>query len=236
MIELLSVVALCAVLAALIIPSAQKALRMADNGKCISNLRQIGAGLHAYMADFNGEYPPNRYNDRYTEETGRSPFPSEVLNGTVPSNGTAYVPFAGLGSANLRTRKDAGPWFCPRDTERPVSLSASSYGYNIYLGRDDRTNGSAGIWQPWWSKPAGHERSSRLVYLIDHNLLRDPLSTAGVFSEKSWPIAAGAKPGPKSGESIVDFDRHSSHANALLVDGSVRRLTVLDLTGTADRK
>lgn len=236
LLELLAVVVTILILVALAFPATQFVLKSARNAKCVGNMRTIGAGLHAYMADFNGEYPPNRYNDRYTAETGRRPWPSEVLNGTVPTNTLSYVSFAGMGSANLKSRRDAGPWFCPGDEDRPVGLSASSYAFNIYLGRDDRVEGEASVWQSWWSKPLAHENSGRLVYLIDHNLLRNPLSTAGNFSEKSWPVKVGAKPAPGSGDEVVDFDRHITHANALRVDGSVQALTIEDLTGPTGRK
>lgn len=236
LIELLAVIAILAILVALAFPTAKFLTASSRNAKCIGNLRAIGIGLHAYMADFNGEYPPNRNNKRYEAQTGRNPWPSEVLNGTVPSNSTRYVEFAGMGSANLKSRKDAGVWFCPADVDRPVGLSASSYANNRYLGADDRVGDQAGAWQPWWSKPIGHENSGRLVYLIDHNLLREPLSTSGSFSTDSWPVKSGGKPAPGSGASVVDFDRHKTHANALRVDGSVKNLTISDLTGPAGLK
>lgn len=237
LVELLAVLAIVGTVVALAVPAFHSVMNSAANAACVSNLKTIGAGLHSYMADFNGEYPPNRNNDSYTEKTGRSPFPCEVLNGGVPTNTNVYVRFAGLGTAKLKTRKDAGPWFCPSDKDRPVNGSAYSYANNIYLGRDDRTSANSGsLWQAWWSKPIGHPNSGRLIYLIDHNLLRDPLSTSGSFSEKSWPILAGAKPSPGSGEAVVDFDRHKSHANALKVDGSVQSLTLQDLQGISGRK
>ena len=236
LIELLAVVAVLGILAALAFPLYKSVIASSHNATCIGNLRAIGVGLHAYMADFNGEYPPNRNNERYRAQTGRNPWPSEVLNGTVPSNSTRYVEFAGMGSANLKSRKDAGVWFCPADVDRPVGLSASSYANNRYLGADDRVGDQGGAWQPWWSKPIGHENSGRLVYLIDHNILREPLSTAGSFSSASWPVKSGGRPSAGSGASLVDFDRHKSHANAVKVDGSVQNLSITDLTGPAGLK
>lgn len=237
LVELLAVITIVVILAALVFPATRTMLQASKNARCIGNLRTIGAGLHAYMADFDGTYPPNRYNDRYTAQTGRNPYPSEVLNGTVPTSTYSYVTFAGRGSANLKTRKDAGPWFCPADATRPMALSSDSYSGNTYLGRDDRVDGEPSpSWQPWFSKPIGHPNSGRLVYLIDHTLLRDPPSTAGWFSNKSWPVKTGAQPAAGSGDPSVDIDRHGSHANALKVDGSVQALSEADLTGLAGQK
>lgn len=235
-VELLAVIAIVAILVALLFPITRSTLNASKNAKCISNLRTIGAGLHAYMADFDGTYPPNRYNIPYTVQTGRRPYPSEVLNGTVPTNLYSYVTFAGRGSAYLKARKDAGPWFCPADTTRPIALSADSYAGNIYLGNDDRVDGQSSAWEPWWSKSIGDPHSGRLVYLIDHTLLRIPPTTAGWFSHKSWPVKPGTKPDADSGDPTVDFDRHDGHANALKVDGSVQALTKADLSGLAGKK
>lgn len=59
MIELLSVVAIVAILASLIIPAVSGAKEKALASKCLSNLRQIGAGLTLYAAENNGYLPPS---------------------------------------------------------------------------------------------------------------------------------------------------------------------------------
>lgn len=59
MIELLSVVAIVAILASLIIPAVSGAKEKAQASKCLSNLREIGAGLTLYAAENNGYFPPS---------------------------------------------------------------------------------------------------------------------------------------------------------------------------------
>ncbi|RRJ95856.1 prepilin-type N-terminal cleavage/methylation domain-containing protein [Opitutaceae bacterium TAV4] len=55
LIELLTVIAIIGILAAIIIPTAGKVRESAKNAQCISNLRQIGAGLMLYAEDHKGQ-------------------------------------------------------------------------------------------------------------------------------------------------------------------------------------
>lgn len=222
LLELLAALAIVAILAAIFLPIVRSVANASNNTKCVGNLRAIGGALHAYLLDHNGEYPPGR-----NRPVGERRTPAEGLR--------AYISFVSSGD-QVKERSQVGPWFCPSDKDRPMSLSSRSYAPHSRLGGEDRTaDNESPKWQPWWSKPSAAPRSGQLIYLIDHNLQRVPLSSSGMFSEKSWPLPAGSSlqpPGPQSDESIVDFDRHQGHANALFVDGSVRPLTFSDLRGT----
>lgn len=59
LIEMLTVIAIVAVLAALLLPVLQTAKRAGSNAQCQSNLRQVGIAIAAYCADFN-DYIPKR--------------------------------------------------------------------------------------------------------------------------------------------------------------------------------
>ncbi len=58
LIELLTVIAIIGILAAILIPVVGAAREAARGAACTSNLRQIGAGLHAYAADHNDRLIP----------------------------------------------------------------------------------------------------------------------------------------------------------------------------------
>jgi len=220
LLEMLAALAILVILGAILVPAVQTMRSASDNAKCIGNLRAIGGALHAYILDHNGEYPPGRL-----RPVGERRYPSEALSNYISCL-----------SSGVTERREVGPWFCPSDRERPMSLSARSYAPHSRLGAEDRTpDNAAPAWQPWWSKPSAAARSGQLIYLIDHNLQRIPLSTSGYFSEKSWPLPTGSTlppPAPGSETSMVDFQRHHGHANALFVDGSVRSLTFEDLKET----
>ncbi|MFP4140430.1 MAG: type II secretion system protein [Planctomycetota bacterium] len=62
LIELLIVIAIIALLVSILLPSLQKAKRLAQRMKCATNTRNFGQGLHMYAAEFNGWVPRNDYN------------------------------------------------------------------------------------------------------------------------------------------------------------------------------
>ncbi len=56
-IEMLIVIAIIAILAALLAPSLRKALNRARDLGCLNNLRQIGAAIYSYTGDNRGRFP-----------------------------------------------------------------------------------------------------------------------------------------------------------------------------------
>ena len=58
LIELLVVVAIIAVLIAILLPALSAARQMAQRAACLSNLRQVGVGIHQYTMDYNEYYMP----------------------------------------------------------------------------------------------------------------------------------------------------------------------------------
>ncbi|MFH1499431.1 MAG: type II secretion system protein [Verrucomicrobiota bacterium] len=57
--ELLTVIAIVGILAAILIPVVGQVRESSKNSRCVSNLRQFGVVIQAYAADNNGYLPPS---------------------------------------------------------------------------------------------------------------------------------------------------------------------------------
>lgn len=60
LIELLVVIAIIAILAAILFPVFARARENARRASCQSNLKQIGIGIQQYVADYDGQIPPQQ--------------------------------------------------------------------------------------------------------------------------------------------------------------------------------
>ncbi len=67
LVELLTVMAIMILLAALLLPALQRALVAARRSTCASNMRQIGIAVMQYIADHDGRFPQTRHSADETE-------------------------------------------------------------------------------------------------------------------------------------------------------------------------
>jgi prepilin-type N-terminal cleavage/methylation domain-containing protein/prepilin-type processing-associated H-X9-DG protein len=82
LIEILVVIGIVAVLAALLFPVATGMIGKSHSTHCLSNLRAIGQGIHLYANDNNGDYPDAKWADGAA--------PSALVTGSGP-NGLGFV-------------------------------------------------------------------------------------------------------------------------------------------------
>jgi prepilin-type N-terminal cleavage/methylation domain-containing protein/prepilin-type processing-associated H-X9-DG protein len=149
LVELLVVLALIAVLTALAYPVYQRVVQNGRATACVSNLRQIGVGLGAYLADNNNVMPTlntarasisvnvpviDNTLSRYITNPSVFACPADV-NGFAQSTGTSYfwnVAINGQSLANLN--------FLPllqgsQNTQSPsqIPMIADKEGFHPYL-------------------------------------------------------------------------------------------------------
>lgn len=68
LIELLTVIAIIGILAAIIIPTVGKVRETARTAQCLSNIRQIGTAFSIYAMDNKGKWPPIYYQEDRTRD------------------------------------------------------------------------------------------------------------------------------------------------------------------------
>ena len=81
LIELLVVIAIIAILAAILFPVFAQAREKARQVTCISNMRQVGLGLHMYAQDYDDVLP---YNNRDVDNFGNANAPVSFLSALFP--------------------------------------------------------------------------------------------------------------------------------------------------------
>jgi prepilin-type processing-associated H-X9-DG protein len=143
LVELLVVIAMIAILAALLLPTLSRAKSAADSAVCKSNLRQLLVGMNIYLQEskvYPGQTPPEAF--RELVPVLRAPWPSDNLTNLA------------TGDATLRY---LGPrqslWACPGYNRiRGVFLgdwgnfggNGASYGYNGW-GQTDSNEKNHGL-------------------------------------------------------------------------------------------
>jgi len=207
LIELLAVVAIILILAAVLVPFASKMLDRANGVKCLANLKTIGIASAAYSGDHRGNWPASQP--------------------TVPFFTTSLIPYLG----RIPGTKDAdflnSPLICPgARTDRPdgnysyqgfYTLSYSdpetgktfkyglSYGQNVYA-----PGGAASSAVPNRMSP---EQLSKMMLYMD-NEAHHVVSIGGLLAEDRTSKL---------------LKRHGGNINVAYADGSVRSLRFEDI-------
>jgi prepilin-type N-terminal cleavage/methylation domain-containing protein/prepilin-type processing-associated H-X9-DG protein len=118
LVELLLVMAIIAILAALLLPVLGRTKESARATACLSNLHQVGIALQIYVSDNNNKMPVMR--DVSTD-------PAVAATNTFPAINQVLAPQ--LGNTNVLR--------CPSDLRHFFELTGSSYAWNSLLNSED---------------------------------------------------------------------------------------------------
>ena len=131
LIELLIVIAIIAILAAMLLPALNAARGVAQGASCRSNLKQLGVVWFLYANDYKERLLSAHLLDRSVRSEGRPCTWVEYLtkNKIVPTS------IRGAGASAYRTSKLL---LCPTDSKPGYMFNSlrvyDSYGYNYYIG------------------------------------------------------------------------------------------------------
>lgn len=128
LVELLVVMAIISILAAMLLPALTKAREQARSVSCRSNLKQIGLGFGMYQADYD-EYFPSCNNVGWTDFSGGWGFKWDAGYGCYyhhPLNILAHEGYMKVGWENNDQRAKDTPFTCPSDRAATNSVSDST--------------------------------------------------------------------------------------------------------------
>lgn len=214
LIELLVVISVIALLAAMLVPAIRLVRESARTTKCKANLRQIVLGIHGYAQDWEAKLVPH-YNG----------------NGIRWFANLAEYLDAKRTGADWQVQGDLMKfnsvfWGCPVYNTDMAKKGASDYDWRPGYGLAKQPLLPASTWETNWATPVDLTKI-RDIYL--HELTHQSqrlLSTETIdwYTEASWSGGKAIWPNPKSAFSRGDVIRHTGRANYGFVDGHVSTL------------
>ncbi len=200
LIDLLVVIAIIGILAAMLLPALNKAREMGKRTQCSSNLHQIGVAYGMYMADSKGKLFTDTYSSRYD---------TLYKDDAVDANGNP-APWTGSGRlVQLGYIPNANVFRCP-DSPKPDPGD----GFQNGIGGAGNNNhvyaiGNRDIHPHWWFSDYAHR--------ICNTFINSPAQT-NYLSDLSGNVALEAD-NPYRGLAGV---RHKIGFNVLYLDGHVK--------------
>lgn len=219
LIELLAVIAIVGILAAILIPAVGKVRERANEATCASNLRQIGVAVGLYQAENNGAFP-------------------SVNDGSAPGQHITWFeqlrPYLSQEIDGLSNTKIIDVIHCPSAEFYKADANGNrrnthGYGWNPYLIPDTRVQSDGSRRSPY--RAVKVQRPSEVALMAD----------AGQRSPSGWSFGyfvakRGAYDPATAEQTIPESDfygygasednpgfaaRHNGRGNVLFVDGHV---------------
>jgi prepilin-type N-terminal cleavage/methylation domain-containing protein len=212
LVELLTVIAIIGILAAILIPVTGKVRQAARAAQCRSNLHQIGVAIHLFVNDNKNKFPGG--NDY---EVGRSPVARITWDKRL-------LPYFGRENTIFHDDERTMITVCPSAPQPARSGDRTQYGANeILVSNGSNPRSMADVERPSeviFAADALTRKSNQQAHAV---LTKDKM---GVGETTSLPDAfinySSARDGEEEGEPNISYRHGAEAANVLMVDASVR--------------
>lgn len=216
LIELLVVITIIVIMMVLVFPALQKARDNANNTKCASNLRKMGAGLMAYVSDHDGALIPGA-----VSLGGDYPFWYHTLDAYMGNQ-------EGGNTMNFASGNRPAWQCCPSKVFNKAEMNGFTVGYGWnYYGENASTGGGGqgGFGNEPVDNGDGYGGSSKLAQVTK------PSQTIIIGDSKDLEVQRNNTfqniylyPPPDAWFSSQRARRHSGRGNYLFLDGHVESL------------
>ncbi len=211
LVELLSAIAIIAILAGLLLPTIKSLHRKGEGARCLGNLRVIGGGVQLFSQEYDGVLPKG-----FADESGEVVNPKD-LDATVNVSWARSLQAFMVSRDNINSNRWGTVFFCPggkRTLGYTTSNVGTSTGYGLNTGLESDATGSAIMSNSYVIRPLKVKQPSLTMLAADcYGTTIAPNVAASAFKSNLDKVSP----------------RHDGNIHLLYLDGHAGMMDVADL-------